>query len=96
MQKPKAKPGKKNQVKQANKKIIVQPEFSQEAVPVQNEEKTGPVLYVRNQNMENGTAIRKNALQIRREIEQEEAKMLAEEKEWETPTFLRQRKISKA
>ena len=33
--------------------------------------------------------VRKNAIQIKEEIEQEEAKMLEREKAWETPAFLR-------
>jgi len=37
--------------------------------------------------------IRKNALQIKKEVEEEEAKMIEEEKIWETPAFLRQNKI---
>ncbi len=36
---------------------------------------------------------RKNALQIKKEIEEEEKKMLEKEKFWETPAFLRQKKI---
>ena len=35
--------------------------------------------------------IRKNALQVREEIEREEARMLAQEKIWETPAFLRKK-----
>src|SRR3989344_508650 len=35
--------------------------------------------------------IRKNALQVRQEAEQEEAKILAEEQTWQTPAFLRKK-----
>ncbi|MFH1181287.1 MAG: cell division protein FtsZ [bacterium] len=38
--------------------------------------------------------IRKNALQVKEEVEEEEAKMLAEEKFWETPPFLRGKRLS--
>jgi cell division protein FtsZ len=37
--------------------------------------------------------IRKNALQLKKEAEQEEAEMLAKEKAWETPAFLRRKKV---
>ena len=37
--------------------------------------------------------IRKNALSIKKEVEEEEAEMLAKEKFWETPTFLRKKLI---
>jgi len=37
--------------------------------------------------------IRKNALQLKKETEEIEAGMLAREKVWETPAFLRRRKI---
>jgi len=40
-----------------------------------------------------GDKIRKNALQIKKEVQEEEAKMIEEEKAWETPAFLRQNKI---
>ncbi|MFQ6049804.1 MAG: cell division protein FtsZ [Candidatus Paceibacterales bacterium] len=35
--------------------------------------------------------VRKNALQIKKEIEKEEAEIIAKEKFWETPTFLRKK-----
>ena len=38
-----------------------------------------------------GYPIRKNALSIKKEVEEEEAKMIAKEKFWETPAFLRRR-----
>jgi cell division protein FtsZ len=37
--------------------------------------------------------IRKNALSIKKEIEKEEAEMLAREKFWETPAFMRRQKL---
>lgn len=37
--------------------------------------------------------IRKNALQLKKEADQEEAEMLAKEKVWETPAFLRKKKV---
>ncbi len=37
--------------------------------------------------------IRKNAIQVRKEIEEEEAKIISKEKFWETPTFLRKKSI---
>ena len=40
-----------------------------------------------------GYPIRKNALSIKKEVEEEEAEMLAKEKFWETPTFLRKKQI---
>jgi len=40
-----------------------------------------------------GYPIRKNALSIKKEVEEEEAEMLAKEKFWETPTFLRKKLI---
>jgi cell division protein FtsZ len=38
-----------------------------------------------------GYPIRKNALSIKKEVEEEEAKMIAKEKFWETPAFLRKK-----
>ncbi len=35
--------------------------------------------------------LRKNALQVKKEIEEEEAKIISKEKFWETPTFLRKK-----
>ena len=40
-----------------------------------------------------GYPIRKNALSIKKEVEEEEAEMLAKEKFWEPPTFLRKKLI---
>jgi len=40
-----------------------------------------------------GYPIRKNALSVKREVEEEEAEMIAKEKFWETPTFLRKKLI---
>jgi cell division protein FtsZ len=59
-------------------------------LPVKEESKN-----VLPENTENKSEpkIRKNALQIKKESDQEEAEMLAREKFWETPAFLRRKKI---
>jgi len=38
--------------------------------------------------------VRKNALQVKKEIEMEENEMLEKEKAWEVPAFLRKQKKS--
>jgi len=38
--------------------------------------------------------VRKNAIQVKKEVEEAEKKMLEKEKFWETPAFLRKRKLS--
>jgi len=38
-----------------------------------------------------GSKDRKNALQVRKALQEEEEKIIAKEKIWETPTFLRKK-----
>ena len=37
------------------------------------------------------TKIRRNAIQVKKDIEEEEAEIISREKIWETPTFLRKK-----
>lgn len=61
--------------------------------PVQNEAKTeNKVLAVGAGFLEKTTQkMRRNALQVRRALQEEEEKILAQEKTWETPAFLRKK-----
>jgi cell division protein FtsZ len=84
--KKKGSPNKKNK-KQAKKPKAVGKKIrkikvrvlAKKEVPEKSEDKTEP-------------RVRKNALQIKKESDQEEAEMLALEKFWETPAFLRKKK----
>jgi hypothetical protein len=49
------------------------------------------VITAENQD-EKEIALRKNAIQVKKEVEREEKEMLEKEKAWEIPAFLRKRK----
>jgi len=53
--------------------------------------KKAPLSFIPPKETETKVKVRKNALQLRREAEEAERKMLAQEKIWETPAFLRKK-----
>ncbi len=75
LKKPKIKPKKKTKPKLKKIKIKVFPEAEKKEV--------------KNLEKEIVTQNRKNALQVKKQVEDEEQEMLAREKIWETPAFLR-------
>ncbi|MCX6760625.1 MAG: cell division protein FtsZ [Candidatus Nealsonbacteria bacterium] len=75
----KARPKKKKTIKKAKEEIV------QESLPEKNLNLFEAIADER---------VRKNALQVKRDVEETEAEMLAKERIWETPTFLR-RKMEK-
>ncbi len=78
--KKKSKPKKKKKVKKRRKKAS-----STKIIPIIRKPK------VKVSNVQNETKVRKNALQIKKEIEAEEKEILDKEKFWETPAFLRKK-----
>ncbi|MFH1036440.1 MAG: cell division protein FtsZ, partial [Patescibacteria group bacterium] len=85
---PKNKPPKKKQTRIKAKAL--KPKKAENAGPAEARDNTNTTS---DQEGRIEVKIRKNALQIKKEAEQEEAEMLARERIWETPAFLRRRKV---
>jgi len=78
--KPKSKPKKKKKVKKRRKKAS-----STKIIPIIHKSK------IKASDVQGETRVRKNALQIKKEMEAEEKEILDKEKFWEAPAFLRKK-----
>lgn len=90
--------GKKTKTKRASIKPVSKREVEEKKIsPLSNQKKIeiNPVrkITVRNVATEfsNGTRVRRNALELKKDIETEEKELIAEENKWETPAFLRKK-----
>jgi cell division protein FtsZ len=87
---------KKNSKIQKNRKVKIEinkkPKEEIKAESAELKKETVLASFAINKTDILGDKIRKNALQIKKEVQEEEAKMIEEEKAWETPAFLRQNK----
>jgi cell division protein FtsZ len=84
-----AKPAKPSRGSKSKKKKIKVKVVSKE----QNPGEGGVVDSFSVETKNNEEPVRKNALQIKKEAEQQEAEMQAKERAWETPAFLRRKKL---
>lgn len=77
--------------KKKSVKKVVLPEIvkKETALPVVAE---APVTKISVANLDNNTKVRKNALQLRKEIEEAEKEMIEKEKMWDIPAILRKKK----
>jgi len=82
LKKPEKKKNQKKRIK-AKPKVIVE----------QKKEKKSPRFISKTKEAKNQPKIRRNALEVKKALEEEEKKILAKEKIWEIPAFLRRKKI---
>jgi len=87
------KPRKVSRKRKIKIEINKKPKEEIKTEPVESKKEAVLASFASNKAEFLGNKIRKNAIQIKKEVEEEEAKMIEEEKVWETPAFLRQKKI---